>query len=614
MRIASKINAALIGAFACASLATFAVLETTIQPRFDDIEKAQAKMNHDRVIGAFDTFTEKLATAAQDYSYWDETYRFLQGEDVSEFIISNLTPEFKAVANLEINALIFMRSDGAVQWGAAYDIETEEPFAGLVEDLANLARTKYVADTTSVDAIRGMVNTGSGLVLVAIAPALKSDHSGPAVGKVIAAARLSEAAAKELTGVDFQLELVKDQDATSAPSGDVVMTSAEDQIHTASVLNDVFGNPLVRLTAHSPRDVSQTGAMAIRSAFLLMLLAGLTSAAVLWAFLRREVVSRVEALKSHFTTAGRSGKIQQTAVGTRNDELCELAQSFNTMADQVNHLRDALADSSYKSGLSEWAAGTLHNVRNGLAPVTAATWQVEQLFDGAWLKNVSTAAAELGDADTPEERRKKLNTFLVGSATRFADAARQTSELTAKITAASRSVLDMVAEFERYAHRKVEMEDVDLLPLIREQAAAIALTTSDIELVLPSETALVKGNGVILGQIITNLLINAKEAIAGHVGKGRIEVAISEPHGMRGLARITISDNGEGIAADNLTKIFHRGVSSRRERTGGLGLHWCANAIRVFGGSIRASSPGRGHGATITIDLPSTTTSIEEAA
>jgi signal transduction histidine kinase len=354
--------------------------------------------------------------------------------------------------------------------------------------------------------------------------------------------------------------------------------------------------------------------MAIRSAFLLMLLAGLASGAVLWVFLRREVVSRVEALRTHITTAGQSGKIRQTAITNRDDELSELSKSFNAMADQVNHLRDALADSSYKSGLSEWAAGTLHNVRNGLAPVTAATWQIGQLFDGAWLKNVAAAAAEYADASTPEYRRMKLNSFLVGSATRFGEAAKRAGELSGNITTATKSVLDMVAEFERYAQRKVEMEDVDLLSLIRQNADAVGVMATDIELVLPTEPASVRGNRVILGQIITNLLMNAKEAIGSRGDAGRIEIGISKPHGMRGLTRLTVSDNGEGIAAENLAKIFQRGVSSRNERAGGLGLHWCANAVRMFGGSIRATSPGPGQGATITIDLPSSTDTLKEAA
>ena len=97
------------------------------------------------------------------------------------------------------------------------------------------------------------------------------------------------------------------------------------------------------------------------------------------------------------------------------------------MADQVNHLRDALADSAYMTGLSEWAAGTLHNVRNGLVPLAATTYEIEKQFDGSWVRNVETAVAEHAKPETAPDRREKLNAFLVGTAARLGEIARQTT-------------------------------------------------------------------------------------------------------------------------------------------------------------------------------------------
>ena len=60
--------------------------------------------------------------------------------------------------------------------------------------------------------------------------------------------------------------------------------------------------------------------------------------------------------------------------------------------------------------------------------------------------------------------------------------------------------------------------------------------------------------------------------------------------------------------------IFRRGVSTRNRATGGLGLHWCANAVKVMGGSIRAESDGPGLGATIILELPKYENKLKEAA
>jgi signal transduction histidine kinase len=621
VRIASKINAALLGAFACGTLASYGVLQSAIQPKFNDIERSMALVNHKRVTDAFEAATDKLQTATQDYAFWDQTYDFMNGEKADDFIASNLTPEFKAVENLGLNTLVFQGPDGNVLWGAAYDLETKEPIEGMVKEIAHFSRSHpFIGDTATLTK-RGLIQTSKGLVLVAIAPVLKGDQSGPARGRVISAKALDIETVKQLTGVDFSLEPLPDLVVHSDLPAATDLTTLDQRIVTTSVVNSVIGRPLAYLKVNSSRDVSDAGTAAIKSALVMMVLAGLFAIGILWLFLSRVFVSRIVDLKSHFATAGVSGKIAPVAIDLRSDEIGDLAQSFNSMADQVNHLRDALADSAYMTGLSEWAAGTLHNVRNGLAPVTVTAWQVEQLFDAAWVKNIETAAAEHADAATPADRRLKLNAFLVGSASRFVDAAKQTSSLTGKINGASSAVLDMVAEFERYAHRKTELEAVDLRPLIKATAAAtLEGRGKDIELVLPAATATVYGNGVILRQIISNIFVNAVEAIEGantiegQRRRGRIEVSIAPRPDAAGFTRLAISDNGEGLSIESLTAIFRRGVSTRHQRTGGLGLHWCANAVKVLGGTICAESAGAGLGATIVINLPDFTQDKQEAA
>jgi signal transduction histidine kinase len=376
----------------------------------------------------------------------------------------------------------------------------------------------------------------------------------------------------------------------------------------------VVGRPLKYLKVYSSRAVSRAGAMAIRSAMLMMILAGIVSIGVLWMYLRRAFVARVEALKTHFVTAGSSGKIATTDLSNGKDEISAMATSFNGMAEQVNHLRDALADSAYMTGLSEWAAGTLHNVRNGLAPVAATTWKIEQLFDPQWVKNVEVASREHADPETPQERRQKLNQFLVGTAGRFGTLARETCDLAAQVNAASQSVLDMVSEFEHYAHRKTEFEAIDLTALLQNVKASVAAAqASDIEIILPAANATLNGNGIILRQVFSNIFINAAEAIKAQNAVGRIEVVIApSQHGA--ATRIAVRDNGEGISEDRLSLIFKRGESSRKGRKGGLGLHWCANAVRIHGGSIHAESDGPGKGATIILELPNVETRDQMAA
>jgi two-component system NtrC family sensor kinase len=62
-------------------------------------------------------------------------------------------------------------------------------------------------------------------------------------------------------------------------------------------------------------------------------------------------------------------------------------------------------------------------------------------------------------------------------------------------------------------------------------------------------------------------------------------------------------DNGMGIAAENLTRIFQLGFTTKKDGHG-FGLHSGANAAVELGGSLTAHSAGPGQGAAFLLELP----------
>jgi signal transduction histidine kinase len=70
-----------------------------------------------------------------------------------------------------------------------------------------------------------------------------------------------------------------------------------------------------------------------------------------------------------------------------------------------------------------------------------------------------------------------------------------------------------------------------------------------------------------------------------------------------GHIRISVSDNGVGIEAENMTKIFNHGFTTRKSGHG-FGLHSGALAAKEMAGSLSAYSDGPKQGATFTLELP----------
>jgi C4-dicarboxylate-specific signal transduction histidine kinase len=102
-------------------------------------------------------------------------------------------------------------------------------------------------------------------------------------------------------------------------------------------------------------------------------------------------------------------------------------------------------------------------------------------------------------------------------------------------------------------------------------------------------------------QILVNLIRNAQFACddSGRRDKRLILKVLAG----NGRAQIAVQDNGVGIPAENMTRIFNHGFTTR-EQGHGFGLHSGALAAKELGGSLAAHSDGPGTGATFVLDLP----------
>jgi signal transduction histidine kinase len=110
-----------------------------------------------------------------------------------------------------------------------------------------------------------------------------------------------------------------------------------------------------------------------------------------------------------------------------------------------------------------------------------------------------------------------------------------------------------------------------------------------------------------VSQILLNLLNNAREAAAG---AARITV---RTRATQDTFSVSVEDTGCGISADNLSRIFRHGFTTK-EAGHGFGLHASACAATELHGSLKVESPGPGLGATFTLSLPNNAATAERAS
>jgi len=101
-------------------------------------------------------------------------------------------------------------------------------------------------------------------------------------------------------------------------------------------------------------------------------------------------------------------------------------------------------------------------------------------------------------------------------------------------------------------------------------------------------------------RVFANLFLNAAQVMHK---PGRIDIAAER---MPEALTITVSDNGPGIPAEILPRVFRPNVSTKTSSSGrsGLGLHIVASIVKRYSGRVQASNREPGSGAIFTIVLP----------
>ena len=150
-------------------------------------------------------------------------------------------------------------------------------------------------------------------------------------------------------------------------------------------------------------------------------------------------------------------------------------------------------------------------------------------------------------------------------------------------------------------HSALVSERVLLANFIRSIAESFKSNNCEIEIDIPVNDLEFEIDKLRIRLLITNLLNNAVRHGKGNLINVRVSFS-----GDRGI--IEVKDNGEGISEEHITQItepFYRADSARQRNTGGfgLGLYLCRLIAQAHGGEMIIVSQ-EGQGTQITVNLP----------
>lgn len=246
----------------------------------------------------------------------------------------------------------------------------------------------------------------------------------------------------------------------------------------------------------------------------------------------------------------------------RERELADLVTDVNTLGEAL-----ATTEARRVRLLGEVA----HEMRT---PLTVIDGYVEGMIDGV----IPSTATELGQVSEEVRRLRRL------------------SENLSALSRAEEGRVELNV-------RRVDLRELasHAVERLRPQAddAGLELVVSPGTAALPVEVDVDH-----IAQVVTNLVGNALRATAPG---GRVTVGCRAEAGQ---ALLSVADTGEGLAPDDLEKVFERFYRVPGRRRGehdtgtGIGLTIARGIVRTHGGELVAESAGLGRGSTFTARLP----------
>lgn len=309
------------------------------------------------------------------------------------------------------------------------------------------------------------------------------------------------------------------------------------------------------------------------------------------------------------------GDLSQRIHIQTGDEVQSLADSFNHMVEELHRSNRELIKTARQAGMAEMAVDVLHNVGNVLNSVGVTTQELKRTVSQSKMASLQPLielmahqGEHLPDFIANDPRGQKLPSYLSALSSHLSDDHQTITTGLNNLERYIRHLQDIVHLQQSYSRTIGLTEQINIVDVIDD---AIALNQDAIERHdIRVEKDLEPMPNVVLDrhkllQILTNLISNAKQALHnGDVVRKRIAIGMYRLQPT--TIRIVVSDNGMGIAKENLTRIFQHGFTTRRDGHG-FGLHSSAITASEMDGTLQAESPGPGRGATFTLELPART-------
>jgi signal transduction histidine kinase len=278
-------------------------------------------------------------------------------------------------------------------------------------------------------------------------------------------------------------------------------------------------------------------------------------------------ITRSFSFISHKMQEVNLGKMNEELIWNRDDEIGELVKEYNKMVGKLGESAKALAKSEREGAWREMARQVAHEIKNPLTPMKLSIQYLQKAINNNQ-PNVKELSSNV--ANTLVEQIDHLS--------------------------------KIAADFSQFANigiTNVELFDLhDVINSLKELYQSDENVQFDWNPI--NESIKIKADKTQMNRLFTNLFANAVDACKN---RHTCHIEVSEEHDKENnTIRISVKDNGEGIAPEMQSLIFVPNFTTKSSGTG-LGLAMCKGIVEQAKGKIWFETE-QDKGTTFYVELP----------
>ena len=304
----------------------------------DMTDRHMMQNNINKVSRALSDDVLDLDSTTLDYSRWDASYNFLEGNNIN-YTTSDLN--LGTLATIRVNFVAIILNNGSILLARQYisgverDLgENDQIYSYIKNDLPEITAGKPEYNYT------GVFLFSRGGVILSVEPILKSDWSGPVLGYILMGRILDSDFTKQMSEqlnlnisiysynqyLPGDVKLVKEE---LLKSSSIINMEDENTIVGYTLIRDSYNNPAAIVRIKDNRIVYLQGKTIRGKIFLIASIVCIVLIFLITFFSNLLVIRRISRMKDDMLSIAKSGKFSGRLKEDYNDEISSLAKTVN---------------------------------------------------------------------------------------------------------------------------------------------------------------------------------------------------------------------------------------------------------------------------------------------